>query len=150
MSDDCKSWPMVERASDREGARTARGAAAAHVRACGACRRTLRDHLRLRRSFQTTFPLLPIDAALSAVMQAGLLLQRNLTLQTWLRRSTAVAAAVLVFCTLSATFARSDSTASVDESSGDESVFVAPVIDRATDTPQQVTHWIVQDLSRGR
>lgn len=150
MSIGCTYWVEIERASDGEADRVT---AALHVRSCDACRRRLRAHGRLRRSFQSTFPLVPLDAALSATIQAGLMLQRNLTLQTWLRRSTAVAAAVLLFCTLSATFARSDagSDAGSDGAQGsDESVFVAPIIDRDTDTPQQVTQWIVQDLSRGR
>ena len=145
MSGECKSWTAIERASDCETNRAGRVAAALHVRACGDCRHTLRGHLRVRRSIRSSFPLLPLDPVFSARLQTGLMFERNRMLQTWLRRSTAIAAAVLLFCTLSATFARSDSNAG----SVDDSDFVSPTIDRATDTPQQVTRWILQDLSRG-
>jgi anti-sigma factor RsiW len=145
MTDKCPSWLKIELASDREINDAARVDAAQHVRACSQCRTALRRHVALRKSFRLTFPILPIDPALSARVQSILMFQRNAALQTWLRRCTAVAAAVLVVCTLSATFAYSESTPA-----GEEAVFVTPAVDRETDTPQHVTQWIVQDLSRGR
>ncbi len=145
MKTDCATWPDIERASDREVNDRARAQAARHVRGCEACRDALRAHLSLRRSLRLTYPMLAIDPALSARVQSILMFQRNAALQTWLRRSTAVAAGVLLICTLSATFAYSEPGTPVDDA-----VFVTPEVGRETDTPQHVTQWIVQDLSRGR
>lgn len=139
----CDQWNLIERASDQEGPRAARAAAALHVRSCDSCRATLRAQLRVRRAIRS-IPMLAMDPAISARCQAAVMMARNLALQSWLRRSTAVAAAILAVCTLAATFAKTTATVS------EEAVMVSPVIDRTTDTPQQVTQWIVQDLSRGR
>ncbi|MDW8261980.1 MAG: hypothetical protein RMJ35_05595, partial [Phycisphaerales bacterium] len=95
----CDQWQSIQRAVDGEASPAARVLAAQHVRQCQACRTVLRSTLRIRRAIRS-IPLLPLDPALSRRIQAALMLQRARLLQTWLRRTPAHAATILVGCTL--------------------------------------------------
>jgi hypothetical protein len=138
----CSEWNNIQRGVDRETSAADRVRAARHVRACDPCRSSLRALVRVRRTIQA-IPLIPLDAALSARIQASLMLERNLALQAWLRRSTAIAATILVACTLAIAFGGSAANG------GDtlDPMIVTSDVDQSDGTPQAVAQWIVQDLS---
>lgn len=147
MNNECPQWLQVQRATDREVDRADRVRAAGHVRACEPCAVALREVLRLRRAFRA-LPPVAITAEFADRCHSLLWRQRNMSIERWLRRATAVAAAVMLAGLVAPTLLSAQSNDAVEPVAIDPAI-VTPAEEAQVDSAQTVANWIVRDLSRG-
>lgn len=146
MNRDCPDSQALQRLFDREGPRDDRLAVARHVRRCPPCREVLRGFAVVGRAVRALPMPSAANVALARVREEVRRL-RQVELIGWLRRCTAVAAAVLVV-SLVAPAVLANRGEAVRPTAENESTYVSSPDDTLT-PGHSVAQWIVRDLSQG-